>query len=175
MITKMLIQIAIWASVWFAIGLAPAASAGELEFRKTDVDVEWGKYGTRMVTAYQAGYTHYTEDNYGFGVMTGQSNRAEKDGRSVSMKDFWVFVARKKLHIYQGVSATVGLTYTEYQSCTGWGCNADTSHGYELGIQQRYNSAISYKLTYNNYYEKYKKGLGKERTHGVGISLIYGY
>lgn len=148
------------------------ANAGEIELRKTDMVVEWGDLGDMHVTAYQVGYNHKI-GNYGVGILGGQSDTSTENSNKLKITNFWVLTAKRDLYSMRGVTLSAGLTYTEYKSNNLNGVNADTSTGYTIELKNRINYMSSIKISYNNYYEKEKQGLGKEVTKGIGVSLVF--
>ena len=156
-------------------------SASEVEFRVTDMTYTWGDIADFELTGYQIGATRYI-GNTGVRVMVGQSDTVTNSIKgshageyTQQMQNFWVFNIHHRWWLDGNLSAQLGVNYSEYRSCTQHSCNPDTGVGYSIALQEHYANGFSFKVSYDTYYEKDSKWVGKEITKGSSMSIVYEY
>jgi len=147
----------------------------EAEVRVTDLYYTWGEKADFPLTLYQAGVNYVTDNGQSFGIITGESDKRDSRGPwqlPVELKNFFTFSFAQEVDITQNLSVFAGYAYSEYKEVVGGVPKADTGSGETYGFKYRLSSDISVKASYNMYYTKISKSVGREVTEGVGVSLV---
>lgn len=168
--------------IWIGLVLAVASYdtfGDEVEFRVTKMEYRWGEDFKFPVTAYQVGYTkHY--GNIGLRLMIGQSDKRHSTVESTKhygftnqLRNFAVFNAHRNVNLGGGFKFQYGVNYTEYKGGKEGRTNSDTGFGHAFALQYDINQSFAVKLSYDEYYDKYKKEDDmREITRGTGVSLV---
>ena len=147
----------------------------EFETRITDLHYTWGEKADFPLTLYQFGASHTWPNGMLVSVMTGESDKRDSRGPwqlPVELKNFFTFTIAKEVRLTDSLSFFGGYSYSEYKEVVHGTVKPDCGSGETYGIKYRLNSDISVKASYNMYYTKDSKSVGREVTEGVGVSLI---
>ena len=155
-----------------ALACSSALADYELEARATNLDYYIGRYAKFNVNLYQIGVSKFYGDS-GWSVMVGESNQGIDDAITGEVKNFWVMSAVQRFNLSNRLATGIRFNYTEYKSTINGRGNPDTGLGYGLSLIARVSRDYSIKVSYDDYYRKTKESLGKEKTNGTGVSVMY--
>ena len=154
------------------LACSDALAGYEVEARTTNLNYDIGRYAKFNVNLYQIGVSKFYGDS-GWSVMVGESNQGLDGANTGEVKNFWVMSAVQRFNLSNRLTAGIRFNYTEYKSTINGHGNPDTGLGYGLSLIARVSRDHSIKVSYDDYYRKTKESLGKEKTSGTGVSVMY--
>ena len=155
-----------------ALVCSDALAGYEIEARTTNLHYNIGRYAKFNVSLYQMGVSKFYGGS-GWSVMVGESNQGLDGVITGEVKNFWVMSAVQRFNVSNRLAVGVRFNYTEYKSTINGSGNPDTGLGYGISLIARVSRDYSIKISYDDYYRKTKEALGKEKTSGAGVSVMY--